>query len=126
MRFREAAEPAALGALRDQLGLFLDRAGADEALKFDVMLAVSEAANNVLQHAYRNASRPGAIQVTASVEGRAINVVVEDDGGGLAPRPDSPGAGLGLPLMARLTDDLDVHRRPEGGTSVALAWKLGA
>jgi anti-sigma regulatory factor (Ser/Thr protein kinase) len=126
MRFREAAEPASLAALREQLSRFLDGAGADEELKFDVMLAVSEAANNVLQHAYRDARSAGAIQVTASVSGDRISVVVEDDGGGLAPRPDSPGAGLGLPLMARLTHDLDVHRRPEGGTSVALAWKLGA
>jgi hypothetical protein len=29
-------------------------------------------------------------------------------------------------LMARLTDDLDVKRRPGGGTRVAMGWRLTA
>jgi anti-sigma regulatory factor (Ser/Thr protein kinase) len=126
MSFRAAAEPAALGPLRDALGAFLDEAGADEQLRADVMLAVSEAANNVLLHAYRTCARPGAIRIAATAGAERIEVTIEDDGGGLAPRPDSPGAGLGLPLMAQLTDALDVKRRPDGGTRVAMAWRRTA
>jgi serine/threonine-protein kinase RsbW len=126
MSFRAAAEPATLSALRRALTEFLEASGAGESLKFDVMLAVSEAANNVLQHAYRTSAVAGAIRVGATVGRGRIEVTIEDDGGGLAPRPDSPGAGLGLPLMARLTDDLDVKRRPGGGTRVAMGWRLTA
>jgi serine/threonine-protein kinase RsbW len=126
MSFRAAAEPAALARLRAALAEFLEDAGADERLKFDVTLAVSEAANNVLLHAYRTAARPGLIRVAARAGRERIVVTIEDDGEGLAPRPDSPGAGLGLPMMAQLTDDIDVRRRPGGGTSVALRWQLTA
>ncbi|WP_027006755.1 ATP-binding protein [Conexibacter woesei] len=126
MSFRAVAEPATLGSLRDALGAFLDETGAGEQLRFDVMLAVSEAANNVLLHAYRTCAQPGAIRVAATAGTERIEVTIEDDGGGLAPRPDSPGAGLGLPMMAQLTDDLDVRRLPAGGTSVAMAWRRTA
>lgn len=126
MSFRATAEPAALGALRDALTEFLERAGAGEQLRFEVTLAVSEAANNVLQHAYRQATKPGTIHVGATTTAGRIEVVIEDDGHGLAPRSDSPGAGLGLPLMAQLTDDLDVKRRPDGGTRVAMGWRRAA
>ncbi|HEY6760212.1 MAG TPA: ATP-binding protein [Baekduia sp.] len=126
MRFRGAAEPASLGRLRAELGAFLTAAGALENLRFDVMLAVSEAANNVLQHAYRHRTAPGALLVAASADATAIRVAVSDDGSGLAPRADSPGAGLGLPLMAQLTDELSVERPAAGGTLVALTWRRPA
>ena len=123
MRFRAAAEPAALPGLRAELRAFLEQVGASEDLRFDVMLAVSEAANNVLQHAFRHRAAPGALRVAATAQGGTLRVVIADDGGGLAPRTDSPGAGLGLPLMARLAHDLEVGRLESGGTEVAMTWR---
>jgi serine/threonine-protein kinase RsbW len=41
-------------------------------------------------------------------------VLVADDGIGMAPRSDSPGMGLGLPLIARLADSLQVRQSHEG------------
>jgi serine/threonine-protein kinase RsbW/stage II sporulation protein AB (anti-sigma F factor) len=123
MRFRATAEPSALARLRRELALFLDAVRAPEDLRFDVTLAVSEAANNVLQHAFRHRGVPGALTVVASADAGAIRVVVQDDGQGLAPRPDSPGAGLGLPLMARLVEDLDVGRGEGGGTTITMRWR---
>jgi serine/threonine-protein kinase RsbW len=124
MRFRAAAEPSSLGRLRAELAGFLDAVGAPGDLRFDVTLAVSEAANNVLQHAFRHRAEPGTLFVIATVKDGMIRVMVSDDGAGLSPRPDSPGAGLGLPLMASLSHDLAIGNGRSGGTEVALSWRL--
>lgn len=123
LRFSAVAEPRALASLRRRLEAFLEAAGAPDDLRFDVMLAVSEAANNVLQHAFRHRSAPGELRVDGLVRSGEIRIVVRDDGGGLAPRPDSPGAGLGLPLIARLCHDLAVDRGDQGGTTVTMTWR---
>jgi anti-sigma regulatory factor (Ser/Thr protein kinase) len=38
----------------------------------------------------------------------------------MQPRPDSPGLGLGLPLISSLTRRFDVEQRPEGGARLTL------
>src|SRR4051794_21717236 len=122
MSFSATAEPASLAQLRDELGAFLAAAGAPDDVRFEVTLAVCEAANNVLVHAYRNKAQPGSFTVAVTTAGSMVRVVVTDHGSGLAPRADSPGAGLGLPLMAQLSDRVDVRNRPGGGTAVELVW----
>jgi serine/threonine-protein kinase RsbW len=122
MSFSATAEPASLARLRAALGAFLTGAGAGEELCSDVTLAVSEAVNNVLVHAYRTHAQPGEFTVAVTTRARAIRVVVSDEGTGLAPRADSPGAGLGLPLMAQLSDSVDVRKQAGGGTAVELMW----
>jgi serine/threonine-protein kinase RsbW/stage II sporulation protein AB (anti-sigma F factor) len=80
----------------------------------DVALAVSEACANVVLHAYRD-RRPGPLHLTAFVDSQLVYLVIIDEGSGLAPRLDSPGLGLGLPLIARLANHLEItHRRPTG------------
>lgn len=126
LRFNAVAEPRALSTLRRRLEAFLETAGAPDELRFDVMLAVSEAANNVLQHAFRHRTAPGRLVVDGALRGGEIRIVVRDDGGGLAPRSDSPGAGLGLPLIARLCHDLAVGKGDAGGTTVTMTWRRDA
>jgi anti-sigma regulatory factor (Ser/Thr protein kinase) len=126
MRFTAIAEPRSLGSLRRWLTELLESVAAPEDVRFEAMLAVSEAANNVLQHAFRHRSAPGRLAVTATLRDGEIRIVVSDDGGGLAPRSHSPGAGLGLPLMAQLSDDLVVANREDGGTAVTMTWSLAA
>jgi anti-sigma regulatory factor (Ser/Thr protein kinase) len=48
-----------------------------------------------------------------------VELVVTDDGHGMSPRPDSPGLGLGLPLIASLADKMEI-RSPERGSGVAI------
>jgi len=86
-----------------------------------VRLAVSEAVSNAVIHAYRS-DDPGTVRLRAeAVDGRLV-VEVTDEGGGLMPRPDSPGMGLGLPLMAKLTRELEVMHPEQGGTTVRLVF----
>ncbi len=85
----------------------------------DVQLAVSEAITNVVHHAYADAE-PGEFRVTIDVADEQIAVTVEDDGAGMRPRPDSPGLGLGLPLIATLAERFETHSSEDGGTRLCM------
>jgi anti-sigma regulatory factor (Ser/Thr protein kinase) len=104
----------ALGGLGDALRL-------DPQLLSDVKLAVTEACTNVVVHAYAGADGP--MQVAAEIEGGQLTVVVRDEGRGITPRPDSPGLGLGLPLIATLTETLELGKDEEDRTEVRMCFR---
>jgi hypothetical protein len=56
--------------------------------------------------------------LTADYDAKSLRVSVSDQGIGLSPRGDSPGAGLGLALIATHADTLDIDSRPGAGTTV--------
>ena len=87
----------------------------------DVALAIAEACANVVVHAYVD-REGGALRLTGSSESGRVRFVVEDDGAGLLPRPDSPGLGLGLPLIAQLADEFEVSDGDGRGTRVRVAF----
>lgn len=105
----------ALGGLGDALGL-------GEELMTDVSLAVTEACANVVVHAYEG--REGPLEVAASVSGERITVVVRDHGAGITPHPGNPGLGVGLPLMATLSDVLELRHGSDGATEVRMTFEL--
>ena len=102
-----------------------DDVGATPPQRADVALAVSEALTNVVMHAY--VGRPsGPMRIRTEKVDDRLTVEVEDDGIGLRPRLDSPGAGLGLALIGTLTTDLVLTSGPEGrGTLVQMAFPIG-
>ncbi len=75
----------------------------------DIRLAVSEALSNAVIHAYRDRDEPGDLEVSASRGDHTIEVVVRDCGSGMAPRDDSPGLGLGMPVIAHTTDCFEIQ-----------------
>ena len=100
------------------------KAGADDAVRTDVALAVGEACANVVVHAYPPGD-VGPLIVHADITDDAIRVNVCDQGQGMTPRPDSPGLGLGLPLIANLADHLEIKDGDGGvGTVVAMRFTL--
>ena len=107
------ARPEHVGAAR--------RAGAANDVLDSVCLAVSEAVSNVVVHGYRGRRR-GVFTMAVEADGDAIAVTVRDHGRGMQPRPDSPGAGLGLPLIAKLSDSFSVTEPPEGGTELRMTF----
>src|SRR3954471_11108601 len=107
--------------MRREGAAFAARAGMDEDGVGSVRLAVSEAATNAVVHAYRESD--GELQVRAYVDGAELVVIVCDTGLGLAPRADSPGLGLGMPLMASVTSRFRVVS--EGpGTEIHMTFAL--
>jgi serine/threonine-protein kinase RsbW len=88
-------------------------------------LAVTEACTNVVRHAYTGdeADDQSALRVELRPQPRGMLVVVEDRGRGLAPSPDGGGPGLGLPLIAALTEDLEITHGPgQKGSRVAMSF----
>jgi len=100
--------------------------GAGDDVLLQINLAVSEAATNAVQHAYRDrvAADAGDVRIVVRGYERYLVVHIHDDGMGLTPRSDSPGLGLGLSLMAHETDRFEIRKTPEGGTEVVLHFLL--
>src|SRR5689334_25019609 len=104
--------------------------GLDEGLEVDdqtlsdIKLAVTEACTNVVVHAYPEAEGPMGLR--ASIDGRSLSLVVVDRGRGIVPRPDSPGLGLGLPLIATLAESLELGTGRSEETQVRMTFDLGA
>jgi anti-sigma regulatory factor (Ser/Thr protein kinase) len=107
--------PRARRAVLDALGdLPVDRDA--------VGVVVSEAVANAVMHAYRDQPNPGRVRISAGVTGNELEIDVADDGLGMIPRLDSPGVGLGLPLISELADHVQVDGRR--GTRVHASFDL--
>ena len=103
---------------------FLDARGADPRTLSDILLAVSEVVTNAVVHGYRGAAG-GRVAVEAHHEGDRLRLSVADQGHGMAPRHDSPGLGLGLPLVGRLAQQVDIVAPAGGGTRITMCFSLG-
>lgn len=85
-----------------------------------IELAVSEAITNAVVHAF-DGHGGGTITIEARPDTAGLAVSVTDDGRGMTPRPDSPGVGLGLPLIAQLTDGFSIRSgKGDRGTRVSM------
>lgn len=115
------ARSSEVAGIRRTIGAFARRAGLNADRLGDVALAVGEACANAVVHGYAD-REPGVMRITADSTPEGLQVVVTDEGRGMASRPDSPGLGLGLPLMASLTSALEVRVSPAGGTEIRMTF----
>jgi serine/threonine-protein kinase RsbW len=116
------AVPESVGRARHLLADFAATAGASERKTEDVRLASSEALTNAVLHAYRG--EEGMVHVTAALVSNDLWVLIADDGYGLEPQAQRPGLGLGLGLIAQLSDHLAIAPRSGGGTEVRMRFTL--
>jgi serine/threonine-protein kinase RsbW len=87
----------------------------------DVKIAVSEACNNVVLHAYGEAVGPLLVGLELTMSG--IEVIVRDRGIGMAGRGRARGRlGVGLPMMETLADQALFLDGTGGGTEVRLTF----
>ena len=94
----------------------------DHALA-DVKLAVTEACTNVVVHAYDG--EEGTLEVEMLADESTLTIVVRDWGTGIQPRPhrrEAPALGLGLPLIAALSDSFELRGSAGQGTEVRMTF----
>jgi serine/threonine-protein kinase RsbW len=107
----------AMGGLGEVLEL-------SDSLISDIKLAVTEACTNVVVHAYPEGG--GQLDVAAELDGQELTIVVADHGTGVKPRLDSPGLGLGLPLIATLASSVELDTDTDERTQVRIMFDLAA
>jgi anti-sigma regulatory factor (Ser/Thr protein kinase) len=90
----------------------------------DIRLVVSEAVTNAVLYAYEE-SFPGEVHVIAAVVSGELWIVIADDGRGMRGRSgDRGGLGLGLALMAQLSDGFTLATRSSGGVEARMQFQL--
>jgi anti-sigma regulatory factor (Ser/Thr protein kinase) len=124
LRVTLPSHAANLPLVRHAIRGFLSAGHVSDPPVGEVLLAVTEACANVVQHAYADADQPGELELELERTSEELRVAVRDRGRGFAPRPDSPGAGLGLPVIASLTQRLEIRPVDGKGTEVMMAFSL--
>jgi serine/threonine-protein kinase RsbW len=106
----------AVAGLGEALGLQAQRVD-------DLKAVVTEACNNVVIHAYDG--EPGPLEVSAVSGDEEVAVVIQDHGRGFTPRADQPGEaslGIGLPLIASLSDSFEIRGGAGEGTRTTVRF----
>jgi serine/threonine-protein kinase RsbW len=117
------ARAANIAVVRHAFGALGEAFAVDEQILANIRLAVTEACTNVVVHAYP-AGHEGPLEICATLREEKLLVVVRDEGPGIAPRADSPGLGLGLPLIASLTESVLLGRDEKDRTEVRMTFPL--
>ncbi len=112
-----------IAVVRYALGSLGEAFAVPEPKLSDIRLAVTEACANVVVHAYPD-DHHGPMEVIASKDEDTLTVLVRDWGRGIGPRPDSPGLGLGLSLIAALADSVQLAHGELEHTEVRMTFSL--
>jgi serine/threonine-protein kinase RsbW len=113
-----------IAVVRHAFGALGEAFAVDEETLSNIRLAVTEACTNVVVHAYPD-DREGPLEVAATLlDEDRLEVVVRDEGPGIGPRADSPGLGLGLPLIVSLTESVRLGRAADDCTEVRMIFPL--
>lgn len=118
-----SAVPDSVAKARAALTSFAQDAGASQDQLESVRLATSEAVTNAVIHAYGK-GQAGTVHVSASYVEGELWLLIADTGGGLRPRTNSPGLGLGLALIAQLADEFQILSRGSGGTELRMRFRI--
>jgi serine/threonine-protein kinase RsbW len=117
------ARASNIAIIRHAFGALGEALAVDEEILSNIRLAVTEACTNVVVHAYPD-GHDGSLEVAAILREDKLEVVIRDEGPGIGPRPDSPGLGLGLPLIVSLTESVQLGRDENERTEVRMTFPL--
>jgi serine phosphatase RsbU (regulator of sigma subunit)/anti-sigma regulatory factor (Ser/Thr protein kinase) len=113
------AAPAMLARLRRMLGRWLRSRQTDATALAEIIIAVSEACSNAVEHAY--GIDAGTIRVRAEEVGESVEIVVADRGSWRPARGEN--RGRGLRIMQTAMDSFET-RRGDGGTEILMSRRI--
>jgi serine/threonine-protein kinase RsbW len=108
LRQRLPARAQSVPQARQAVAEFATARGAANGNLYAIKLAVSEAVTNAVVHASRGSGDADVLALEADVCDGMLRVSVSDQGFGMRPRVDSPGAGLGMGIIATLTEHVEI------------------
>jgi serine/threonine-protein kinase RsbW len=111
-----------VAAIRATVAQFATQVGTAPFAVEAVKLAVSEAATNVVVHAYASTGQPGRIEVEATHTAGELRVTVADTGTGLQPGHERRGLGLGLAIIKQLADQVELLQGGRYGLRVVMRF----
>jgi serine/threonine-protein kinase RsbW len=118
-------ETLSIPVIRRVLGDTLTGLGVSEACIADILVAISEACTNVVQHA----DSTSRYEVTVGIDGGHCVLKIVDRGKGFEHQSEESvhadsESGRGIKIMKALVDDVSFDSRPESGTVVYLQKRL--
>lgn len=125
IQLRVPARPENVALVRQALSGIGDAFAVAPGLLADMKTAVTEACNNVVLHAYPQSE--GMLEVDASPDDQRVAIIVRDHGEGMQPKvddADTPSLGLGLPLIATLSDRFEIHGGIGQGIEVRMLFRV--
>ena len=117
------ARPEGVAVVRQALAGMADALDFEPSVLADMKMAVTEACTNVVVHAYEE--KAGVLEVEMLADESGVTIVVRDHGAGIQPRParsEPPALGLGLPLIAALSDSFELRGSAGQGTEVRMTF----
>ena len=124
VRLTMPARPEGVAVVRQALAGMADALAVDATVLADMKMAVSEACTNVVVHAYDDVD--GTLEVDMTSDDRTLTIRVRDHGSGIQPHAnparDVPALGLGLPLIAALSDSFELRGSSGQGTEVRMTF----
>jgi anti-sigma regulatory factor (Ser/Thr protein kinase) len=125
VRLTMPARPEGVAVVRQALAGIADALAVDATLLADMKMAVSEACTNVVVHAYEDSE--GLLEVDMMADESGLTVRVRDHGSGIHPHAqphrDVPALGLGLPLIAALSDSFELRGSTGRGTEGRMTFR---
>jgi anti-sigma regulatory factor (Ser/Thr protein kinase) len=106
------ALPESLRVIRRRLRAWLEHVGFDGDAAAEIVLAVSEACSNTVEHAY-NGNGPGGVSLSASLVGDVLHLEISDRGRWVVKEANDE-RGRGINLMNGLMDRVEIDTGAQG------------
>lgn len=102
------ADAGQLSSIRSEVRRWLGSLSMiEDAVASDLVFAVSEAASNAVEHAYKQPAADDVVELTFWTEGAAICIEIVDHGRWRPPvSSELSGRGRGIPMMRELMDSV--------------------
>ncbi|MDQ6778235.1 MAG: ATP-binding protein [Actinomycetota bacterium] len=124
---RLPAQPENIALARQVLAGLAEGLEIDDELLADINIAVTEACNNIVIHAYPEGDGTAEVTITSALDQLVISV--RDEGAGMNPLPAGTGLdpsarlGFGFAMMSSLSDQFGINSGA-GGTEVRMRFAL--